>query len=304
MSKPCLVYGATGAQGGAVVRALLADGARVRILARSPARNPFAGNDRVEALQGDFDDAASLRRASQGAAGVVLVMPLAYDRERVVRWGRQAIDAAVEAGAGVLVFNTSSVVPDAPAGVAALDIKVELEAYLKRADVPSVTLRSTVYMGNLAAPWSAPALVHQGVLAYPLPADQRVSWISWEEAAAYAVAALKRPDLAARKPVLRTGGPQALTGAQVAATLSHVLERPVNYVPVPLEQFEAGLNASLGAPAGTEIARLYRWMSETSQGNLLDVDLEPLRAELPVAQTSLEQWARSVPWAQLAGVAR
>lgn len=303
MVKPTLVYGATGAQGGAVVRALLADGARVRILTRSPALNPFAADERVEAVHGDFDDPASLRRASQGVGGVVLVMPLVFERERVVRWGRRAIDAAIEARAGTLVFNTSGVVPAAPSGVAALDIKLELEAYLQQADVPSVTLRSTVYMGNLAAPWSAPALVHQGVLAYPLPAEQRVSWISWEEAAGYALAALKRPDLAARKPVLCTGGPQALTGAQAADILGHVLGRSVAYVALPLAQFEAGLNASLGAPAGTEIARLYRWMSEPTSGNPLDVDLGPLRAELSVPQASLEQWARSVHWSQLAGVA-
>ena len=301
MSKTCLVYGATGAQGGAVVRALLADGMRVRILTRANKGNPFADDARVELAIGDFEDTLSLRRANIGVDCVYLVMPLVYDRERVVRWGRNAIDAAVEAGVGMLVFNTSSVVSNKTTGVTAIDIKVDLEAYLQQAQIPSIVLRTTVYMGNIAAPWSVPALVHQGVLAYPLPADRRVSWISWEEAAAYAVAALKRPDLARHKPVLQTGGPQALTGPELAAAMQRVLGRPVSYVAVPLDQFEAGLNASLGAPVGTEIARFYAWMSDPANGTPLDVDLTPLRIEFAVPQKTFEAWAREVAWAQLAG---
>ena len=261
----------------------------------------FSADDpRVESAIGDFEDALSLRRASTGVDCVYLVMPLVYDRERVVRWGRNAIDAAVEAGVGVIVFNTSSVVSAKTTGVTAIDIKVDLEAYLQQARIPSIVLRTTVYMGNFAAPWSVPALVHQGVLAYPLPADRRVSWISWEEAAAYAVAALKRPDLAALKPVLQTGGPQVLTGPELAAVMQRVLDRPVSYVAVPLEQFEAGLNASFGVPVGTEIARFYAWISDPANGTPLDVDLTPLRVELPALQKTFEAWAREIPWAQLA----
>lgn len=303
MSKLFLVYGGTGAQGGAVVKALLDQGMRVRILVRDPARNPFAGEKRVEAAVGEFGDKASLIRASRDVDGVYLVMPLVYDRIKVVQWGKNAIDAAVEAGAALIVFNTSSVVAERMTGVTALDIKIELEAYLKAAPIPSVVLRTTLYFGNLAAPWSVPAIVHQGVLAYPLPAEQKVSWLSWEDAAGFAVQALLRPEVAARKPTFQTGGAQALTGPELAATLSKLLDRPVAYVPVALDQFEAGLNASFGAPVGTEIARLYEWMTAAAQRNLMNVDLRPVLAALPVPLTSFEAWAQTFPWRSLAGEA-
>ncbi len=145
-----------------------------------------------------------------------------------------------------------------------------------------------------------PALVHLGVLAYPLPADRCVSWIR-EEAAAYAVAALKRPDLAALKPVFQAGGPQALTGPELAAVMQRVLGRPVSYAAVPLDQFEAGLNASFGAPVGTEVARFYAWMSDPANGTPFDADLTPLRVELPALQKTFEAWTREIPWTQLAG---
>ena len=303
MSKRFLVYGGTGAQGGAVVKALLNHGARVRMLVRDLAKNSFAGDQRVEPVVGEFGDQASLVRASRAVDGVYLVMPLVYDRPKVVQWGKNAIDAAVEAGAPLIVFNTSSVVAERMTGVSAIDIKVELEAYLKAAHIPSVVLRTTLYFGNLAAPWSAPAIVHQGVLAYPLPAEHKVSWLSWEDAAAFAVQALMRPEIAALKPTYQTGGAQALTGTELAATLSNVLGRPVAYVPVALDQFEAGLNASFGAPVGTEIAHFYRWLTNASQRDVLNVDPRPVLAALPIHLTSFDAWARAIPWQTLAGEA-
>lgn len=301
MPKLFLVYGGTGAQGGAVVKALVEHGTRVRLLVRDLARNPFAGDERVEPVVGEFGDKTSLVRASRGVDGIYLVMPLVYDRIKVVQWGKNAINAAVETGAALIVFNTSSVVVERMTGVTAIDIKVELEAYLKAAPIASVVLRTTLYFGNLAAPWSIPAIVHQGVLAYPLPAEQKVSWLSWEDAAGFAVQALLRPEVAALKPTFQTGGAQALTGTELAATLSKVLSRPVAYVPVALDQFEAGLNASFGAPVGTEIASLYAWMTAASHRNLMNVDLRPVLAALPVRLTSFEAWARMIPWRSLAG---
>ena len=299
---PILVYGANGGQGSAVVRAALAAGRKVRVLLREGSSHPFGGA--VEIARGDMADPASLARASAGVAGVYLMIPVRADRDEIVQWGRNAIDAAVGARAGMLVFNTSGPGSRRSVGVAGLDAKREVEAYLSQADIPSVTLRATVYMDNLAQPWSAPAIVHHGVLAFVLPADQQVSWISWDEAAAYAVAALQRPDLAARKPVLQTGGLQALSGTEVAATIGRILQREIAYMQVPLEQFEAGLGASLGTRASADIANYYRWVMNPANGNPLNVDVDPLGEALPVQQSTLEQWARRIAWTQLAGAAR
>jgi uncharacterized protein YbjT (DUF2867 family) len=304
MLEKFLVYGANGAQGGAVVRALLARGKQVRVLARDPSRSAFASDRRVEVVGGDLSDPNSLRRASAGVSGVYLMMPLSFDHPRVAAWGRNAIDAASDASASVLVLNTSGIVPDAPVGLPALDGKLELERYLRDARVPSVTLRGTIYMGNLGAPWSAPSIVEQGVLAYPVPEDLRISWLSWEEAAAYAVAALERPELAARRAVLQLGGADALTGTQVAAAVARALKRPVRYQQLPLPALEAGLNQLFGAPAGTELAEYYGWLSQPRERSLLDVDITAARAELPVPQLRFEAWALEFPWTLLAGAAK
>lgn len=301
MSRLYLVYGASGAQGGAVASALLGRGERVRLVLRSADRNPFKKNPNVEIAIGDLADKASLVRASRGVDGVSLVVPLIFDQGLAVQWGNNAIEAAVEAQAPMLVFNASSVVPPEKTGITAIDIKVELEAALAKAVIPSVVLQPTVYNGNLAAPWLTPAIVHQGIIAYPISAQLRVSWISWEEAAAYTIAALDRPALAARKPVFRIGGATALNGAELAQHLGEVLGKRLNYVALPLDQFEAGLNAALGNPVGTEIARFYAWMNDSANGFAMNVELGPALAELPITQISFTDWARSVPWRALAG---
>jgi uncharacterized protein (DUF924 family)/uncharacterized protein YbjT (DUF2867 family) len=298
MTEKFLVYGGNGAQGGAVVRALLAQGAKVRLFTRSPDDCQFQRDSRVELALGDLDDVPSVKAASRGVSGIYLMLPLCYDSKKVVRWGESAIDAADEAGTRMLVFNTSGRGTGEPVGIPMLDAKLELERYLQESRVPSLTLRTTLFMGNLGAPWSAAPLFHQGVLAYPLPVDLPVSWISWEEAAAYAVAALRRPELGARKLVLQSGGAEALTGSQLAEIMSRVLDKPVRYSALPLEQLEPALNAMLGAPAGTEIARYYAYLARS--GSALAVDLAPLRAELPVPQRKFEAWAREFPWALLA----
>ena len=66
-----LVTGATGLVGNNVVRRLIADGGRVRVLSRATAdKRPLAGLD-VEVVEGDVRDAAAVARAVEGTELVV-----------------------------------------------------------------------------------------------------------------------------------------------------------------------------------------------------------------------------------------
>jgi uncharacterized protein YbjT (DUF2867 family) len=277
----------------------MAAGHKVRVLLREDTRNPFG--DAVEVARGHYDDLASLRAAADGIDAAYLVLPTTITRDELQRWGRNVIDAAVGAGVPRMVMNTSSVGAASRVGVAAIDGKVDLETHLQSAAIPSVILRTTIYMDNLTGPWIAPAMVADGVLAMPLPAGQAVSWISWAEAANYAVAALQNDELAVRKPILQTGGSHAITGTEVAAILSDVLARRIDYVQVPIADFEAALTAQFGALGASDIAGYYKWVTDPAQQNPLDVDLAPLRAELPVPQVDFASWARRTPWRMLAG---
>ena len=105
-----LVTGATGAQGGAVARSLLAAGTPVRVLTRNVHSDAARELARLGAqlAQGDWDDAASLLAAMQGAHGVFSVQrPDADNSDSERRHGRNLIEAAQRAN--VLHFVHTSV---------------------------------------------------------------------------------------------------------------------------------------------------------------------------------------------------
>src|SRR5690242_20666201 len=106
-----LVTGATGQQGGAVTRHLLAQGRRVRALTRAPdkpAARALAGQG-AEVVQGDLYDRASLDRALRDVYGVFSVQnfwlpDVGYEGE--VRQGKTLADAAKAAGVQHFVYTS------------------------------------------------------------------------------------------------------------------------------------------------------------------------------------------------------
>lgn len=293
-----LVYGATGAQGGPVVRRLLQEGHHVRVLVRNPHKAEALQQAGAEIAVGNLSDLASLKAANKGIDAVFLHLPLQFDPVVVTGYGRNAIDAAKAAGVGHLVFSTSVLVPDLHTNVKALDLKRNVEMYLQQSGVPNVILRPTFYMENFAAPWSAPAIMQQGTVAYPMTSDFKASWISLEDAGAFAVEALKRPELSGS--VFNIGGPEVLTGNEIAERFAAVLGNAVSYCPIPLDEFEQQMNAAMGKPIGTEIAALYRWFLEQPQSPAM-IDMKPVLQKLPVQLTPLEQWIRNQDWFVLGG---
>ncbi|MFD3486735.1 NmrA/HSCARG family protein [Streptomyces sp. NPDC058665] len=112
-SAPVLVTGATGRQGGATARALLATGVPVRALVRDPATDRAKGVEALgaELVTGDLYDPDSLFRAAEGARAVFSVqMPDMDGRafEGEVVQAANLIEAARAAGVPQFVQTTVS----------------------------------------------------------------------------------------------------------------------------------------------------------------------------------------------------
>ncbi len=182
-----------------------------------------------------------------GADVVVFTIPQDYRPGSTLRMANAIATAA---------RNTPRVVLNAASRIVPSDLGVFANMRAVRdalSSLPLVTLEPTVYMDNLLAPWSLPAIL-SGTLAFPTPPEVAVSWMSHRTLAQAVVAAATAPFLGQS---IRIGGPAAITGAQMAARLSSHLGQPVAYAPIPLPDFAAGLNAGFGAPAGDRIAELY-----------------------------------------------
>ncbi len=121
-----------------------------------------------------------------------------------------------------------------------------------------------------------------------------------EDVGSLAVEALSRPELAGS--VFDVGGPEALTGDDVAERFAAILDRRVKYNPFTFDQYEQILNAAMGEPIGTEVTNQLRYYAENP--DLLSVsDMGPVLEKLPARLTTLSQWAATVPWRTLAGPA-
>jgi len=112
---PVLVTGATGRQGGATARALLANGVPVRALVRDPAtdRARAVGALGAELVTGDLDDRDSVTRAARGARAVFSVqMPQpkgdAFDFEGELTQAVNLIEGALAAGVPQFVHTSVS----------------------------------------------------------------------------------------------------------------------------------------------------------------------------------------------------
>lgn len=278
-----LVHGATGTQGGPVARRLLASGVHVRALTRDASGAADLAAAGAEVVLGDQRDLDSLVRAGRGADAAFVMgaasVPAA-DYERQVRNGLQA---ARDAGIAHVVLATSGMVPD-EASTPSLDAKRAVVAAAAEFTPGAVVLTTTIYLENLMLVVEA---LRGGVLPYPIPDEIAVAWQSLDDHAAMAVAALGRPDLAGR--TLDGGGPDIVTGSELASRIGELTGRAVSYAAVPPSAFGGQLEPFLGPEVARMIAENYEY-----EGGRGAHGIAPRAAavsdELGVTPTPLDSW--------------
>ncbi|MFD9698539.1 NmrA family NAD(P)-binding protein [Lentzea sp. NPDC059081] len=154
--------GATGKQGGAVARHLVAAGWDVRAVSR----NAGAVVPGATVVVADQASPESLTSAFSGADAVFSVQPAPHDPRAPqgyspaveTRWGRNVADAALASGVGHLVYASLVNARD-ESGVASFDSKWEVEQHIAAIGVPTTVLRPTTFMDGLHAP-GLPKLTH------------------------------------------------------------------------------------------------------------------------------------------------
>jgi len=289
---PVAVFGATGAQGGPVVQTLLAAGRAVRALGHTADKLVALKEQGAETAVVDLADRASIARAVEGVSGVFAHLPFIPVPE-VIRAQSTALAAGlVDAQVPLTVFTLSGPPSTTPLGVPSFDTKAIAKQVLSDSGVPLVAFEPMGYLGNLSAFFSAPSVVYRDELRYPLGADHRQAWISTEDQAALALAALTRPDLAGRW--LRIG--EQYTGPELAAGISKGLGRTIRYVPLDPTDFGRYLIPVMGEMVAQLLADDYAMLNTRPAALHLDDDTTGVRDLLRVPATSLADWARNQDW--------
>jgi uncharacterized protein YbjT (DUF2867 family) len=281
-----LVTGATGLQGGAVARLLLDRGHRVRALTRRPASQAAATLHVLGAdvYEGDFDDATSVRSAARGTDALFLMStPFEEGVEAEVRQARCAARAAAAAGVERIVYS-SIAGADRTAGVAYLESKREIEETIRGWAGAWTIVAPTFFMDNLLGPTLLAGL-QAGELRLPLPPARPLQMVALENLAEVVRLALERPgEFAGRRLELAS---DRLTGLEMAAALTRVTGREIDYAEAPPSALRRGREG---------LAFLWDWLGRA--GN--DVDLEALReAYREVDWHDFGRWARDRDWSTL-----
>jgi len=288
---PVLVIGASGAQGGAVLKALADRGVPTRALVRD-ARDAGGLHDLAdEIVMADLSDIDAVARAVERSRAVFLVTPFEADRDAALETAARVAAGLARGRARHVVFNTGIIAGMPDAGVGSIDGKHALLAALRGAEVPVVELAVTYYLENWLMPWASGHLA-AGILSYTLPADLPVSWLAQRDMAAAAAAALLRPDLAGK--TIQLGG-ETRTPQEIAALVAKATRRSLRFEQLGLGDFVAATDAASGpARLGTAIGALYRWVIEkrpaaakVGAGGLAELGVEPIS---PARWVAAQSW--------------
>jgi len=309
--KIIAVVGATGAQGGGLVRAILADPDgpfSARALTRS------AGSDRaralasqgVEVIEADLDDETSVRKAFDGAYGAFVVTNFWAQRtpeqERVRTRAEMELDQAAAAARAAkdtelrhVVWSTledtrphfarlGSDVPNALGNykVPHFDAKAEANASFTALGVPTTFLQTTMYYEAFLQ-GQGPHRDDNGELVLSLPmADTRWALIAGEDIGKTALGVFRRGGQFIGKTVSIAG--TLATGEELAATLSAALGEKVVYRPLTTDAMRAS-----GLPGAVEVANMFQFYSDASEYFTGVRDLDLVRGLNPELQ-ALDAW--------------
>ncbi|WP_052134550.1 NmrA/HSCARG family protein [Collimonas arenae] len=253
-----VVLGATGQQGGAVIRSLRADGHwRIRALSRSPgseaAQQLIA--DGIEVVAADMDDSASLRTAFAGAHGVFSVQGSEQGAEVETRRGIAVADAALAAGVAHFIYASVGGA-DRRSGVPHFESKWLIEEYIRSIGLSASIVRPVFFMDNFSK--LAQRTVLLALLRSYVPKTKRLQMIATADIGNWVAQAFAQPDgfLGKSEEIASV----ELTRAQIIATFKH--HGWSAGLPFPLPRL-------LLRPLPYDVRKMFEWFGEA--GYLADI---------------------------------
>ncbi|OQU98237.1 hypothetical protein CLAIMM_04053 [Cladophialophora immunda] len=182
--KVLVVFGATGKQGGSVIKSVLGDPTAasmfsIRAITRDPSKP--AAQELVkmgcECVSADLDDKESLLHALQGAYAVYAVTNFWEKKSAAaeIQQGKNIADAAKACGVQHLIWSSLMNVTELSGGklskVAHFDSKAAVEQYIREQGLPATFFMPGFYMSNIPGQSLNNAQGGAWNLALPIPPD-------------------------------------------------------------------------------------------------------------------------------------
>ncbi|NGZ08782.1 MAG: NmrA/HSCARG family protein [Nitrospira sp. LK70] len=277
--KIIAIVGATGMQGGGLVRAIMSDPGKT-FIARALTRD--VNSDKAKALvklgaevvPADLDDAAGLKRAFAGAYGVFCLTNFweHFSPEKEYAQAKSQAEAAKEAGLRHVIWSTLEDtrrwVPLSDNRMPTLmgkykvphfDAKGEADREFTKLGLPVTFLLASFYWDNFISFGIGPKKGPDGMLQFTMPmGDKKLPGIAVEDIGKCAFGIFKRGQEYIGKTVGIAG--EHLTGVEMAAVMTKALGQTVSYNEVTPEQYRG-----FGFPGAEDLGNMFQFKRDFNE---------------------------------------
>ncbi len=310
--KIITVFGATGAQGGGLVRAICND-PDSEFTARAVTREPGSDKAKVlaqlgaEVVYGDLGNEESVHKALEGAYGAFFVtffwahFSPEQEKAEAALFAKAAKQAGIRHAIWSTLEDTRELVPldddrmpniNEIYKVPHFDAKAESNKHFIDAAVPTTFFHCSFYWDNFIFFGAGPKRGEDGKLALTLPlGDSKMAGVGTEDIGKCAYGVFKDPARHIGEYVGIAG--EHLTGQEMADAMSKALGETVIYNKVPADVYR-----SFGFPGAIELGNMFQIYDEFEEklNALRDVKLsKKLNPELQNFEQWLKDNAKKIP---------
>ena len=283
-SKTILVAGATGRQGGAVVRHLLNKQINVRALSRTPDsfQSQLLIKQGVTVVKGDMAYMQSLINEMEQCDGVFSIQNYFEDGgEKEIMYGKNMAEAAKKSNVSHFIYS-SVCGADMDSGVPHFETKHKIEQHIKAVGLPATIFRPVKFMENYYIPQVFKGILG-GKLMDAIKSGKKHQMIAVDDVGKYVADAFANPEKYMGKTIEIAG--DELTNEQVASTMAEVLGFKVKFKLFPLFIAKWVLDK--------EIYIMFKWFNEKG----FTANIEDTKAKFPsVKITSLKDFLLAENW--------
>ena len=271
--KIILITGATGQQGGAVLKHLKGRGFKLRALTRNPDSDKAkALGSGVEVVKGDLNDEASLKAALNGVWGVFAVQNTwEAGVEGEEEQGKRLAKLAKEAGVQHYVY-TSVGSAERKTGIPHFDNKWRVEEVVRGQEFPShVILRPVFFMENLPSPW----FLNGDKLVTAMKPETKLQMVAVDDIGRVGARVFVAADDFNKREIEIAG--DSLTMPEAAKIVGKALGRELEFMQIPIEEVRKN---------SEDFALMLEWFDKVGY----NADIRKLDQEFGHMQR-LDQWA-------------
>ena len=279
--KIILVTGATGTQGGSVIRNLADKGYELRALTRNPESEKALAlkTSGVNVFKGDMNDPESLKEPLDGAYGVFSVQNFwEAGNEGEITLGKAIATSAKEADVKHFVY-TSVASADKNTGIVHFDSKFTIEEFIRSIDIPYTIIRPVFFMDNF---FMMREQIDQGNIMNAILSDVPIQMLASNDIGRIVARVFEDRENYLGKAFDIAG--DSLTMPEAARIFGTKLGKEIRYTTLSMEDFSSAM--------GEEYAGMVDWFNKV--GYSVDIDVLEKSTDLKLEKFS--DWVSNIDW--------